>query len=78
MAARLHGFKRTTNEIVKTVHVCDETIRKRISEFKQTSVAKLTREEFESIDPEQITEESDPPAFKRAIRMKELLRNKNL
>lgn len=75
MAARLHGFKRTTNEIVKTVHVCDETIRKRIVEFKQTSVAKLTKEEFERLDLENdIKEESDPPAFKRSLRMKEILK----
>ena len=78
MAARLHGFKRTTNEIVKTVHVCDETIRKRIVEFKQTSVAKLTREEFEKIDlVNDIKEESDPPAFKRSLKMKELLKITN-
>lgn len=78
MAARLHGFKRTTNEIVKTVHVCDETIRKRIVEFKETSVAKLTREEFEKIDlVNDIPEESDPPAFKRSLKMKELLKLTN-
>ena len=44
IAARYHGFKRTTNQIVQTVHVCDETIRKRLEEFKRTSVASLTRE----------------------------------
>lgn len=64
IAARYHGFKRTTNQIVQTVHVCDETIRKRIVEFKQTSVAKLTREEFEKLDLEKDIEgECDPPAF---------------
>lgn len=78
IAARYHGFKRTTNQIVQTVHVCDETIRKRLVEFKQTSVAKLTREEFEKLDLEKdIKEECDPPAFRRANRMKEILKITN-
>lgn len=78
IAARYHGFKRTTNQIVQTVHVCDETIRKRLVEFKQTSVARLTREEFEKIDLEKdIAEECDPPSFKRAVGIKEILKLAN-
>lgn len=78
IAARYHGFKRTTNQIVQTVHVCDETIRKRLVEFKQTSVAKLTREEFERIDLEKdIKEECDPPSFRKAAGIKEILRLAN-
>ena len=78
IAARYHGFKRTTNQIVQTVHVCDETIRKRLVEFKQTSVAKLTREEFEKIDLEKdIKEECDPPSFKKAVGIKEILKLAN-
>lgn len=47
-------------------------------EFKQTSVAKLTREEFEKLDLEKdIKEECDPPAFRRANRMKEILKITN-
>jgi len=44
IAARYHGFKRTTTQIVQNVHVSDETIRKRLEEFKKTTVASLTRE----------------------------------
>lgn len=78
IAARYHGFKRTTNQIVQTVHVCDETIRKRLVEFKQTSVAKLTREEFEKIDLENdIKEECDPPSFKKSMGIKEILKLAN-
>lgn len=78
IAAKYHGFKRTTNQIVKTVHVCDETIRKRLVEFKQTSVAKLTREEFEKIDLEKdIIEECDPPSFKKSEKMQEILKITN-
>jgi len=54
------------------VHVCDETIRKRLEEFKKTTVASLTREEFERIDLENdIKEELDPPSFKKALESQE-------
>lgn len=72
IAARYHGFKRTTNQIVRAVHACDETIRKRLEEFKKTSVASLTREEFEKIDLENdLKEELDPPSFKKALENKD-------
>jgi len=72
IAAKYHGFKRTINQIVQTVHVCDETIRKRLEEFKKTSVASLTREEFERIDLERdLKDELDPPSFKRALESQE-------
>ena len=44
IAARFHGFKRTRTQIVQTVHCCDETIRKRLEEFKETPAAQLTRQ----------------------------------
>ena len=65
IAARYHGFKRTTNQIIQTVHVCDETIRKRLVEFKQTDTAKLSLEEFKNMDLlNDITTEKNPPSFK--------------
>lgn len=39
IAARFHGFKRSTSQIVKVVHVCEETVRKRINEFKKIKIA---------------------------------------
>ena len=66
IAARMHGFKRTTSEVCKIFHVCEETLRKRLEEFKDTEVAKLTKEKFEQIDVERdIISEKDPPAFKK-------------
>lgn len=54
--------------MVHSVHACEETIRKRLEEFKKTSVAALTREEFEKIDLENDLKEAlDPPSFKKAI-----------
>eukprot|EP00357_Protocruzia_adherens_P012983 CAMPEP_0115041098 /NCGR_PEP_ID=MMETSP0216-20121206/45306_1 /TAXON_ID=223996 /ORGANISM="Protocruzia adherens, Strain Boccale" /LENGTH=460 /DNA_ID=CAMNT_0002422633 /DNA_START=455 /DNA_END=1837 /DNA_ORIENTATION=- len=79
IAARYHGFKRSIPQIVKSVHACDETIRKRIIEFSQTEVARLTREEFENDGDKKITIEADPPSFIRN-RLKEgdLKRLKNI
>lgn len=39
IAARVMGYKRSTSQIVKVAHVCEETIRKRMSEFKMTNMA---------------------------------------
>lgn len=67
ISARYHGFSRSTHQIVKVVKVCHETIRKRLQEFKKTSVAQLTMQEFEAIKDSEIEENDkfgmDPPAF---------------
>ena len=44
ISARYHGFKRSTAQIIRVVHVCEETIRRRLHEFKGTSTASLTRD----------------------------------
>lgn len=76
ISAKIHGFKRSTSQIVKAVHVCDETIRKRLGEFKSTNTAQLTRgelhkqEEIEK-DPYKFSIEEKcyepPPIVKRPI-----------
>jgi len=67
ISARYHGFTRSTYQIVKVVKVCNETIRKRIHEFKMTSIAQLTMEEFEAIQDGDLVGNDkfgmDPPAF---------------
>ena len=77
IAARFHGFKRTIGQIVRVVHVCQETIRKRLDEFKGTNTAQLTREELQSIEAShpvdstvihpKMIESMDPPAFTKNI-----------
>ena len=45
IATKIHKINNSncsTTEICKTVFVCDETIRRRLDEFKQTKVSKLT------------------------------------
>ena len=69
IAARIHGFKRTTRQIVNVVHVCDETIRRRLEEFAKTDAANLTKEEFDKILMSENYEEGgmDPPCFKKSL-----------
>lgn len=89
IAARVLNFKRSTAQIVRVAHVCEETLRKRLSEFKQTKMAQLTRSELKKIeqrplDPlqrtasEQSVEESmDPPSFTRKILREEYAISEN-
>ena len=59
IAARMHGFRRTPEQIVKVVHVCDETLRKRIGEFKTIKTAALSFKQFKEI----ADKEKDPKKF---------------
>uniref|UniRef100_A0A667YK85 B-related factor 1 n=1 Tax=Myripristis murdjan TaxID=586833 RepID=A0A667YK85_9TELE len=61
VAARMHEFRRTVKEIVNVVKVCETTLRKRLTEFKDTPASELTIEEFMKVDLDQ---ECDPPSFK--------------
>lgn len=63
IAARLHEFNRTPNDIIKIVKVHESTLRKRLIEFGDTPSSALTLDEFMTVDLE---EEQDPPAFKAA------------
>ncbi|XP_011496211.1 PREDICTED: transcription factor IIIB 90 kDa subunit [Ceratosolen solmsi marchali] len=63
MAARLHEFNRSPNDIIKIVKVHESTLRKRLIEFGDTPSSALTLDEFMTVDLE---EEQDPPAFKAA------------
>lgn len=63
LAARMHDFSRTPNDIVKIVKIHESTLRKRLLEFGETPSSALTLDEFMTVDLEQ---EQDPPAFKAA------------
>mmetsp|Transcript_18276 Transcript_18276/g.32847 ORF Transcript_18276/g.32847 Transcript_18276/m.32847 type:complete len:428 (-) Transcript_18276:87-1370(-) len=65
IAAKFHGLKRSTQQIMQTVKVCNDTIRKRLEEFQNTPVARLTRIEFESINLEsEELGETNPPSYR--------------
>ncbi|KAK7077123.1 transcription factor TFIIIB subunit brf1 [Halocaridina rubra] len=67
IAARLHNFNRTINDVIKVVKVHESTLRKRLTEFGETPSGGLSIDKFMSVD---LDEESDPPAF-TAARKKE-------
>ena len=59
ISARIHGFRRTPTQIVKAVHVCEQTIRKRLGEFKTTNTAQLKLGQLKEIE----NKEKDPYKF---------------
>jgi transcription factor IIIB subunit 2 len=60
IAARIHGFRRTDQEVVRVVRICEATLKKRLEEFAATPSGGLTPEQFEGVWLEQ---ENDPPSF---------------
>ncbi|TPX32454.1 hypothetical protein SmJEL517_g04472 [Synchytrium microbalum] len=46
IAARMHGFRRSHREIVSVVKICETTLRKRLTEFKDTPSADLNPVDF--------------------------------
>ena len=64
IAARVHGFQRSTQQILTTVKVSSETIRKRLEEFQKLPVAALAMEDFEGKFESAEWDVSDPPCFR--------------
>lgn len=62
ISARMHEFNRSVDQITNVVHVCNETVRKRLKEFSKTSAALLTKEKFDEINIE-LYLGKEPPAF---------------
>jgi len=71
IAAKMHGFSRTTKEICEVVSICEETLKKRLNEFKDTELAQLTNKEFfelEKGDVENFGKSLDPPCFNNVLK----------
>ncbi|KAI7849014.1 hypothetical protein BDC45DRAFT_521736 [Circinella umbellata] len=68
MAARINGFRRTTNEMIYIVKVAEITIHNRLKEFKQTESANLSVRDFRNM---WLETEADPPAFIKARKEQE-------
>ena len=60
LAARMNNFRRTVREVVYVAKVQEQTLFKRLDEFKVTESSALTVEEFRNINLER---EMEPPAF---------------
>jgi len=56
----MHNFSRSVREVAKVVKLSGGTIRKRLTDFKDTPSSRLTIDEFLNVDLEQ---EHDPPCF---------------
>lgn len=66
IAAKCFGIEKSIKEISVALKVSEETIRKRVNEFKCLKVAKLTKEEFDQLPYLNIKLGSeDPPSYKR-------------
>ncbi|CAG8973292.1 hypothetical protein HYALB_00000054 [Hymenoscyphus albidus] len=61
MAARMHNYRRTLNEVVYVVKITTQTLQKRLDEFKRTESSNMTIAEWES--SEFLSTAHDPPSF---------------
>ncbi|MCJ1244789.1 transcription factor TFIIIB subunit brf1 [Trapelia coarctata] len=64
LAARMNNYRRTVRELVYIAKVTDDTILKRLEEFKYTDSSKLTVTEFLN-HGDKLEKNCDPPAFYR-------------
>ncbi|KAH7333923.1 cyclin-like protein [Rhizoctonia solani] len=64
LAARMNNFRRSIQEIVQVVKIGDETVKKRLEEFKVTPSAALTMHDFRNV---MLEEAADPPAFTKGL-----------
>ncbi|CAE7159831.1 unnamed protein product [Rhizoctonia solani] len=64
LAARMNNFRRSIQEIVQVVKIGDETVKKRLEEFKLTPSAALTMHDFRNV---MLEEAADPPSFTKGL-----------
>ncbi|KAL3314321.1 transcription factor TFIIIB subunit brf1 [Cichlidogyrus casuarinus] len=69
VAARIHEFNRTEEDVCRIARIGLHTTKKRLSEFSKTASSALTIDNFFTVDYE---EEEDPPAFTEAMKKSEL------
>jgi len=68
ISSRYHGFHSDTTEIANIVRISSPTISKRLSEFKQTSTAQITIDEFESTDLTLLPILRGPPCYEEGLK----------
>lgn len=70
IACKCFGIQKNLRDIGNILKVSEETIRKRVNEFKNLKVATLTQEEFLQLPNLDIEiEAEDPPSYKRKRQM---------
>ena len=65
ISCKLHGYKLKIDDVANVVHVCNETIKKRIDEFSLTKLANMSKEEFEKFEDSHFYPGANPPAFNK-------------
>ena len=65
ISCKLHGYKVKIDDVANVVHVCNETIKKRIEEFSLTKLANMSKEEFEKFEETHFYLGANPPAFNK-------------
>ncbi|CAH8473279.1 unnamed protein product [Schistosoma bovis] len=68
VAARIHEFNRTEEDVARIARISQSTARKRLEEFGRTPSSALSIEAFFSVD---YTEEQDPPAFVASMKQED-------
>ncbi|KAM7535793.1 hypothetical protein Aperf_G00000098309 [Anoplocephala perfoliata] len=69
VAARIHEFNRTEEDVAKVARISQMTTRKRLMEFSKTPSSALSIEDFFVVDYD---EEQDPPCFGQPIQKRRL------
>eukprot|EP01119_Soliformovum_irregulare_P013692 TRINITY_DN366_c0_g1_i2.p1 TRINITY_DN366_c0_g1~~TRINITY_DN366_c0_g1_i2.p1 ORF type:complete len:592 (-),score=204.29 TRINITY_DN366_c0_g1_i2:2-1723(-) len=69
IAARMHGFHRTNEQILGVIRMSSTTLKKRLAEIEATPTSELTAAEFGTVDLE---EEMDPPCYTDGLRRDEI------
>ena len=67
ISAKLHKLNININNLSDVLHICNETIKKRIEEFSLTKVSSMTKEEFQIFEDWHFYPGSDPPAFLKSV-----------
>ncbi|KAG5420457.1 BRF1 [Candida metapsilosis] len=62
LAARMNNFRRSHSEIVAISHVGQETLQRRLNEFKKTKAAQLSVSRFRN---DEEVESANPPSFEK-------------
>ncbi|KAF9937743.1 transcription factor TFIIIB subunit brf1 [Mortierella alpina] len=69
IAARMHHYRRSQQEIIQVVKIGESTLRKRLDEFAATSSGQLKVAEFREI---WLEDAADPPAFSKSKKRRHL------
>lgn len=73
LAARMNNFRRLHAEIVEVAHVAEETLQKRLNEFKKTHLGNLT---VQQLREGAVVASSKPPLFSKNRELEKKLRTR--